>query len=143
MRTNFRSSAPLITALNSLYQGCDSSFGYQDIAYPPIEAHRLTGELLGSGLKPLTLICVSPEQDPADLLAWKIAALLNTSEQGQLTYQGAPLKAGDLAILVSTHQEGQEVARALKKSRHALVGKRTMFYFYYHRSRIHPCSTAF
>lgn len=121
MRTNFRSSAPLITALNSLYQGWDSSFGYQDIAYPPIEAHRLTGELLGSGLKPLTLICVSPEQDPADLLAWKIAALLNTSEQGQLTYQGAPLKAGDLAILVSTHQEGQEVARALKK-----VGMRSL-----------------
>ena len=115
MRTNFRSSAPLITVFNSLYHGYDIPFGYQDIIYPPVTAHRLNTELSGSDLKPLTLICVPPEQDSADLLAWKIAALLNTRKQGQLTYQGAPLKAHDLAILVSTHQEGQKVTRALKK----------------------------
>ncbi len=123
---NWRSDAPLVEALQVLFDGAE--LGDPDIVVRPVRAANGGSRLAGapSG-HPLRLRVATREQfgkgprakvymdqirpHIADDLAADVSALLRSGA----TFDGRPLVAGDVAVLVSTHAQAALVRTALAR----------------------------
>ncbi len=128
---NWRSTAGLVHAINTLFAGHDRPFVFEEIAFQPVTPKKAAAQ---------DSLCLAGAEDPYPLQIWtyepveagttdnvdvsrrrlagavgnEIARLLKLSGQGQAVIQGRPLEAGDIAVLVRTHKEGALVEEMLK-----------------------------
>ena len=133
MDVNWRSTRPLVDAVNALFGRLEDPFLYApDIGYTPVSAAgRADAEpLLLDGGRPAPLRFWVPEEGgplnngeycEASLraLAAACAALLGKARRGAATLGGRPLRPRDVAVLVRTGAQADQVQRVL---RHAGVG---------------------
>ncbi len=121
---NWRSDEPLVNALQVLFDGAE--LGDEDIVVRPVRAARPGSRLSGlPSAAPLRLRVMTREQFgkaprakvqtaqvrpriAADLAA-DVARLLASGAQ----FDGKPLRAGDVAVLVNTHVQGAMIRQAL------------------------------
>ncbi|AYC31010.1 exodeoxyribonuclease V subunit beta [Pseudomonas cavernae] len=125
---NYRSTPELIAALNQLFAR-PQPFAEQGLDYPPVSASskpraRLVLPDADSGA-PLALVWLADEglnkgragELAALDTAQRIAALLAASARGEAYFADdkgrAPLKGGDIAVLVASHREAASVASEL------------------------------
>ena len=124
---NWRSSARLINALNTLYALSDQPFGSVDIQYQPVTAGGgAEGNALTVGKKILPPIQFDyikvtgdklpnnpvSEQALADVCARRVAWLLNDA---QATLGNTPVSSKDIAILVWRNDQAQLIRQALSR----------------------------
>ncbi len=125
---NYRSTPPLIDALNQLFRR-PQPFAWPGLDYPPVSAAGQSRPLLQlpdeAGDAPLTLLWLgdetlkkgAAEQLAAGDTARRIARLLAASAQQQAGFARPdgwqPLKGGDIAVLVASHSQAALVAGAL------------------------------
>ncbi len=129
---NQRASEPLIAALNGLFGANDRAFMLDGLAYRPV----------GFGAKPRkAFVDATASRDSAPLQAWRlpthdetgepllakkpafaaaaqataaeIARLVDAGQRGEITLDGQPLRAGDIAVLVRSHVQGSLMRDAL------------------------------
>ncbi|MDO5639671.1 MAG: exodeoxyribonuclease V subunit beta [Neisseria sp.] len=123
LTANYRSHAALVDGVGSLFCLKQRPFVLPQIGYPQVHAARADSRLE----PPQTPIRVRWIDDndtilnkealrrrAAEYCADEIAAALNEAAQGRLNVGGVPLRSGDIAVLVRTHNEGSLVAQALK-----------------------------
>ncbi|RKG31300.1 UvrD-helicase domain-containing protein [Acinetobacter tianfuensis] len=131
---NFRSIAPLVDAVDTLFQR-QMDFG-EDVHYVPISAGASHPPLMDDGQMnpaPLRWVQLENSADEAQQAAWQICTLLNQSANGQLYFQQSEsaqhraVEDNDIAVLATSHaaltavqQEllalGVRVNRAAKRS---------------------------
>ncbi|CAM4166098.1 UvrD-helicase domain-containing protein [Acinetobacter pragensis] len=123
LKKNFRSIAPLVDAVDALFQQ-QMDFG-EDVRYVPITAGAVHDDLHDQeNINPAPLRWLqleSPDQE-AEQVAWKIQHLLQQSVQEQLyltepnAASGAekqPLSDNDIAVLATSHSSLNAVQQAL------------------------------
>lgn len=128
--TNRRSEAPLVCAVNALFAR-ELPFLIDGIAYQPVAAAPASGGRLevDDGRSPFCFQWLQPEAADkaasgeaatalaADACADEIARLLALAAAGRAAIVGGetrrPLAGGDIAVLVSTHRQGDRVRQAL------------------------------
>lgn len=123
MNTNYRSVAPLVTAINTLFSKHDNPFKNENIPYYPVIAHRKNYKIIqkNNTLAALTMIKLNDEQQnknqlnqsSANASANYIAQLLNEAQQGLIKYENRILEAKDIAVLVNTHMQARLISDAL------------------------------
>ncbi|CUR55627.1 Exodeoxyribonuclease V beta chain [metagenome] len=122
--TNWRSDQPLVAALQTVLRG--AALGHEDIVVRDVEAqrrdHRLTGAprnapfrlrvvtrekfaMAGTRTVPMDLV----REHVATDLASDVAALLASGA----SYDGRPIAAGDLAVIVEAHRDARVCRDAL------------------------------
>ncbi len=125
--TNWRSDAVLVDSLQAVLR--DAELGNSDIVVRPVEAHHQGHRLAGAPhngpfrLRVVSRDTIRTRQDktitigqlrehiPRDLAA-DIGALLTSGA----TYDGRPLKAGDIAVIVEMHKDGRPCFDALTEA---------------------------
>ena len=124
---NWRSSTPMVDAVNSVFMHADKPFIYEDsISFQPVESQGKQAPLLLNGTEPAALqlwLHEEPEQKNitkglyqqvyAKATAQQIAQLLSDAQQGNAMLDGRPIRAGDIAILVRTGAEAKLVREQL------------------------------
>ena len=127
--TNRRSDAPLVGVVNHLFAR-PQPFLLDDIHYQPVQAAPSSGAVLevDDGDTAFTLLWQSPEGEKpqnkesaasssAQGCAHEIARLLTLATQDRAAIikgeQRRPLCGGDIAVLVSTHRQGEQMRQAL------------------------------
>ncbi len=128
MDVNWRSTTRLVDAVNALFGRVDDPFLYApDIGFAPVSAagRADAGPLVVDGRQPVPLrFWVPAEGDPigstayraasADAVAAACCALLEGARRGTVTLGGRPLRPRDVAVLVRSHSEADQVRRALR-----------------------------
>ncbi|MHA6999722.1 exodeoxyribonuclease V subunit beta [Aeromonas schubertii] len=122
---NWRSSRPLVGAVNALFERARAPFIYDDdIPFLPVEAQGKSKCLTLAGAEAPALCCWWLGQGPtinkgsyqsrmANATAAEIHRLLTLARQGEASIGDAPLRAGDIAVLVRTGSEGRVMQQAL------------------------------
>ena len=139
LTTNFRSEPPLIKAVNSLFGRHDNPFVLEEIKYRPVRAAEnpvAPLNITDDDDKPLTIWPFEPQARLSDAknlvvrgVADKIVQLINLGRQGNARLGHKPLTAGDMAVLVRTHHEGELVRNALyNKGVPAVIHSRESIY---------------
>ena len=121
--TNWRSVPGLVRAVNDLFSRPEP-FALKDISYHPIAPCPRPGRVLtgkAAPAAPLVLHCFA-DQSRADAreaaareTARLVRNLLAAAKRGEVMLggEGRPLSAGDIAVLVRGHRQGEMVRRAL------------------------------
>ena len=124
---NQRSTQPMLDALNALFGGNPQAFMLEGLAYHPVDAGDKKRPVLAdrsAGRAPLQLWTL-PQVDgqrpgkvhakhaATDACAGEIARLLAAAQRGEVTLDGRPLAAGDMAVLVRSHAQGSAMRQAL------------------------------
>lgn len=131
--TNYRSHPRAVLASNSLFEGVDLSLGTsagfasEGINYTPVKpkSKDITGGLMdgASQIAGLTLV-IDDETikgkgkattEFASQAAEAIATMLSRSGNNGFTIDGQPVAPRDIAILVNTHWQGDEMQTALRE----------------------------
>lgn len=123
--TNRRTHQQLVASVNALFLNKDKPFLLNDIDYIDVQAARADSRLLPNDT-PLEIQCLlqgdetylnKEQAKPRAALycALDIARHLALSNQGKLQYDGGPLQAKHIAVLVRTHGEGELVQKELRK----------------------------
>ena len=124
---NYRSSAALVTAVNGLFERAKDPFIYEaDIPFLPVEAQGKSKALTLEGQAAPVLHCWQLGGQPtfnrgeyqslmARATAAEIHRLLSLAREGEALIGEAPLKAGDIAVLVRTGAEGRLVQQELAR----------------------------
>ncbi|GAA1519648.1 UvrD-helicase domain-containing protein [Kribbella lupini] len=125
--TNWRSDQPLVDCLQAVLGG--ARLGHPDIVVHPVEAHhqgtRLAGapcdapfrlrvaqrELFGSPRRKSV-----PMDELRDHITRDLAADIGQLLASGATYDGRPLRAGDLAVIVEAHKDARACREALGKA---------------------------
>lgn len=137
LNTNYRSHQALVQSITQLFTSKDHPFILHGIDYPLINAQAEHSKLrlvdhphALAAIKVRWLhenISVSekgneiiPNKDSlraraAECCAHEIADMINQGLRGELTLGTRALLAGDIAVLVHSHKEGQLIAKALKR----------------------------
>ena len=126
---NQRSTAPLIDALNGLFGAHPQAFMLPGLDYRAVALGAKPRKLLcdlSEARAPLQVWTLPPnpesgapalkKQAQASVVgatAAEIARLLTAAQAGQITLDGEPLRAGDIAVLVRSHAEGSQMRQAL------------------------------
>lgn len=124
LSTNYRSHKRLLDGVSKLFTQHPRPFLFEHIAYNEVHWHRLESALepkdaalhiqwlnqAGEGQLNKDLA----RNRAADYCASSIVAQLNLAQTKTLKLKDRPLNAGDIAILVSTHNQGKLIAAALK-----------------------------
>lgn len=121
---NWRSDAPLVRALQVLFDGAE--LGEADIVVRPVGSAHLGSRLSGAPSDhPLRLRVATREQfgrgprskapvgEVRPLIAKDLAADVGALLASGAQFDGRPLLAGDVAVLVNTHAQGQIIRTAL------------------------------
>jgi len=132
MKTNYRASSAMVEAVNQLFNR-DNPFILcpGQMEFYPVDPGKIADQtkLLINAKSPDPLQCLLlPESSKKSGLskqkareyavlfcAHEIATLLKTSQQGKATLGSKAVAAGDIAILVRTHREAEQMRRALGK----------------------------
>jgi len=133
--TNWRSSTRLVAAVNHLFSTAQRPFVYdQHIPFVPVDANPRADErpLKIDGQIPMPLCfrfletrgraltrrgaitANAAREAAAAVCADQIARLLSLSARGRAMLGDAPLQAGDIAVLVRSHNDGLWMQRALR-----------------------------
>lgn len=129
--TNWRSSAPMISAVNQLFNGANQGFLYQnDIPFQPVQAANADKHEQ----------CVIADKTAASMHVWQIASpdgpmtqtqckaliteqlvaeivkLLAQGDASQAHIKGKPLVASDMAVLVRDRNEAKLVRESLRQA---------------------------
>ncbi len=132
MITNYRSTIPMVTAINRLFDRKNSFLLAEDaMKFIPVNPAGLTdaGSLICKGKKSPPFTCLLlPEQDSgkplakekaaelaARFCAREIANLMDRGEVGTAGVSSKPLGGGDIGILVRTHREAETIRTELSK----------------------------
>ncbi|WP_429884372.1 exodeoxyribonuclease V subunit beta [Geoalkalibacter halelectricus] len=133
LKTNWRSDAPLVRAVNRVFSRCPRPFVFDEIAYSDVDhapgrdasTLLLDGRPAGAALrlwfmerggeKKLTVQRAVPQL--AEAVAGEIARLLDLAAQGRLTLEGRPVRPGDMAVLVRANYQARLVQQALRARR--------------------------
>ena len=128
---NWRSSSPLIAAVNTLFEAQDNPFVQEDIAYHPVKPSPGADceRLLIDGKEPASMMfwklmidaqgkgksitVAEARQRAAEHCAHHIAALL---DPGRTVLGERPLQAGDIAILVRSHSHAKLIQATLAEN---------------------------
>ncbi len=127
---NQRATEPLIRAVNALFSSNPHAFvldglDYLDAAFGSKPRKEFTDR--SGTLHPLQVRMLPKEADGSATLksnakilaarstAVEIARLLNAAQNGDITIDGQPLRASDIAVLVRSHAQGSAVRDALAK----------------------------
>ncbi len=133
LHTNWRASDELVTAVDQLFRQHPAPFVYdEDIRLPKVEAAVEPGahalKVNGETAAALQVLPLKPEGKPlskekaqamlAERCAVEVSRLLNLAVEGQAWLQSshkakAPLRASDIAVLVSSHDEAHSMQQAL------------------------------
>jgi len=124
--TNWRSHPKLIDALNHLFTLGDNPFFDNSIKYLEVKAGQQQEPSLttANALAPLRLWEIEEVEgkkksdlmdEVAELLADDIASLLIAADKGDASIADRPLEGGDIAVLVRSHSQGQQIKNALTK----------------------------
>ena len=120
---NYRSHSLLIDNIGRLFQQKERPFVLEHIGYPAVTAPRGTSRLTPpqAALK-IRWLNDGGEPEPnketlrsraAEYCADEIAALINQAAEGRLNYKNTPVEAGQIAVLVHSHNQGAMIKRAL------------------------------
>lgn len=133
MGTNYRSTTPMIMALNEVFKPQDAFIFDKDIVFHPVEAGgKADGKPFlrdGNKPRPLQAMLLSQVEGCEDAVVTKtkaeeIATLWTAHEIARLLMQGADgnallgdknLTGGDVAVLVRTHHEANLMQQALSR----------------------------
>ena len=136
--TNYRSSAKMVAAVNWLFDRSNSFIiSREQMVFHPVRAARETGKktlrINSDTLLPLQWLLL-PETEKkkglskneagefsARFCAHEIAELLKAGMEEKAMLDNTPLVAGDIAVLVRTHNEGELIRAALDRLRIASV----------------------
>ncbi|MDF7675511.1 exodeoxyribonuclease V subunit beta [Neisseriaceae bacterium ESL0693] len=129
LQTNYRSHQALVQSVNHLFSQRQHPFILEGIDFPKVESSQphsqLTPAQSAITIRWLHEPTDSTESVPnknllrqraAQCCANEIASLIQRGLNQQLHINQRPLQAGDIAVLVHTHNEGQLMARTLKKN---------------------------
>ncbi|WP_374574559.1 UvrD-helicase domain-containing protein [Acinetobacter sp.] len=121
LKKNFRSIAPLVEAVDALFQR-QMDFG-EDVHYVPITAGAAHADLHDQGAvnpAPLRWLQLQSREQEAEQAAWQIQRLLQQSAAQQLYFTEAPdsaakqpLTDNDIAVLATSHSSLNAVQQAL------------------------------
>ena len=124
LATNWRSDRPLVSSLQTVLRG--AALGHEDIVVRDVEARREDHRLSGAPRNaPFRLRVVTREKFqmkgtrtvPMDLVREHIASDLASDIAGLLasgaSYDGRPIGAGDLAVIVEAHRDARVCRDAL------------------------------
>ncbi|OYU99175.1 MAG: exodeoxyribonuclease V subunit beta, partial [Burkholderiales bacterium PBB5] len=128
---NQRATRPLISALNHLFTANPQAFMQPGLAYHPVAFGAKPRPVLSDSTEPRaplqlwTLRADSRSGQPlnkaqamaaaAEACAGEITRLLTAAGQGAVQLGGAPLRAGDIAVLVRSHTQGSTMRQALAR----------------------------
>jgi exodeoxyribonuclease V beta subunit len=126
---NQRSVAPLLDGLNALFGAQPSAFMLPGLVYRPVGVGAKPRSVLVDRSAPaaaLTVWTLPPDPDTGlalpraraqalvqQAVAAEIARLLGAARAGEVTLDGRPLQAGDIAVLVRSHADGGAMRQAL------------------------------
>jgi exodeoxyribonuclease V beta subunit len=126
---NQRSTPQVLQAFNALFGGNPRAFMLDGLQYRPVAAGDKPRPVLddrSAARAALQLWTLPPQADgqrPAKAqarreathaCAGEIARLLAAGQRGEVTLNGRPLAAGDIAVLVRTHSQGSQMRHALE-----------------------------
>ncbi|WP_434777799.1 exodeoxyribonuclease V subunit beta [Neisseria sp. Ec49-e6-T10] len=123
---NYRTHQNLLTQISALFAQHSAPFVLPQIQYTQIAANRHQSDLtpIQSGLS-IQWLHSEPENQlltkeaartqAAQNCANRIAIQLNLANENKLLYQNQPLQAHNIAVLVSTHNQGKLISQELKK----------------------------
>ncbi|MDR0932176.1 MAG: UvrD-helicase domain-containing protein [Victivallales bacterium] len=119
LSTNFRSSAAMINAVNTIFHEHTMPFADQEIDFPQVSASESAPKLLRNeeeSTHPLRVIH-APEANQEvcqNLVVWKVLELLN-DRTIRLSERDEPgIRPGDIAILTLAGYEAQNIAEKLR-----------------------------
>jgi exodeoxyribonuclease V beta subunit len=124
--TNWRSSASLVMAVNTLFKHAGRPFWYPQIDFQPVAAATQEPPLLWVAGDTVPALCLwrlpfdrkssveTVRQAVADATADEIAHLLRLAKQGQARLGERNLMGGDFAVLVRTHEQAERIAKTLR-----------------------------
>jgi exodeoxyribonuclease V beta subunit len=129
MTANYRSSAAMVQAVAQLFTG-EAPFLFAEISFPHVEAAGSIAPFLVDGSAPPPLTCLLlPEGEgkkgsealsreaakelSARFSAYEIARLLAAGQAGRAKIGDQPVCSGDIAVLVRTHAEAEQMRREL------------------------------
>jgi exodeoxyribonuclease V beta subunit len=125
---NQRSTSGLVAAINALFGGNRQAFLLDGLAYHEVHVGTRKGRILEDRSGPNADFCIwrLPRWDDgkpldrrtaldasASATAAEISRLLRASVAGQITLDGAPLAPDDIAVLVRSHRQGDDIKQAL------------------------------
>ncbi|MGO3859131.1 MAG: exodeoxyribonuclease V subunit beta [Neisseriaceae bacterium] len=127
LATNFRSHQALVEGIGQLFTRHPQPFLLPYISYNEVKAHR-ADPVVSPYDTPIQVYGLNTADDDkpnlnkdvararsADYCAQDIAVKLTAAANGHYRLGDAPLQAGDIAVLVSTHNQGKQIAQALRK----------------------------
>ncbi len=131
--TNWRSTASLVAAVNHLFDQPD--LFDRNIPFIPVtsspESVSMSFRINGKEQKPVSLFVATGEngvlkagesrQLTAEYVAEKIVSILNGATRGEVTIDGNPPKAGQIAVLVRTREQAELARQALLRRHVASV----------------------
>lgn len=127
LHKNFRSTPSFNNAVNTLFGISDHPFIDNEIGYRNVDAGlpELEDDLLidgnrASGIRFITKPGIDSNKNDSREFAFsqtadEISKLLQEGEYRKALIKGRKLEAGDIAVLVSSHREAEEIKRRLKK----------------------------
>ena len=136
LERNWRSAAGLVQAVNALFGGAAQPFLVDEIAFHPVRSAEKERKLLtvaGDDAAPLRFWCLSRTDDSEPLpkghatdaaiqaTADEVARLLAAAARGEARIGEAALRGGDVAVLVRTNIQADQVREALLARRIASV----------------------
>jgi exodeoxyribonuclease V beta subunit len=129
LRTNWRSEAGLLSAVNTLFSRGSQPFVFRDIPYVPSDPASVTSDRRsGTGLHPFNIWFLRPKSEKsvegrkearrriADAVAGEITRLIESGRDGLARIGDEPLSERHIAVLVRTNNEAalmQETLRSL------------------------------
>lgn len=123
LRFNHRSIAPLVSAVDRLFQ-FNPEFGEQ-VQYQPVEAGGRNHTELRDGEDinhvPLRLLCVEDQKTEFEQVAWQIIHLLQASHSGQVQIkhhdQFEPISPSHIAVLCRSNSQLDKVQAVLQQAK--------------------------
>ncbi|MSN26717.1 MAG: exodeoxyribonuclease V subunit beta [Geobacter sp.] len=128
--TNFRSTLPLVTAVNKLFSARPDPFLCEEIPFQPVSSGRSENDILlldgEPSQQPLQAWVYprsdqsKPENKPAaseQIVASIAGEIVRLLEVGRYTLSSdgteRPLRPGDIAVLVKSHKQAEQIQQAL------------------------------
>ena len=148
LHTNYRGHSNLVNGIGHLFAARSRPFVLPQIAYPAVQAARAESLLSPAPEAAVAVRWINPSAEDgklpnkdflrelsANYCAREIAARLNQAFSGSLMIEGKDSKKnkslhpGQIAVLVRKHEEGEMVARALKRRgvRSVLLQQQSVF----------------
>ncbi len=142
---NFRSVPSLLKGINYLFERIEKPFVLDDIQYQRMEPGKKQGKynflrIKDKKQKPLQFWNLNPSDKQKrsknqlcniveNGAANEIKRLIDFGKTGKATIGEAPVQAGDIAVLVRKHKQGESIQQALKKRdvKSILISKKSVF----------------